>query len=83
MSLVRADRIGPMVSGSREWKMAMNLVRNSTFSSKITSADDSDHCGRAFGWLSTFTARAAMLPSSGWEARLVSAATPVTPGSGS
>lgn len=48
-SLVRADRIGPIVSGRREWKMAMNLVRCSTFSSKITSAADSDHCGRACG----------------------------------
>lgn len=47
MSLVRAERIGPITPGSRERKMATNLVSDSTFSSKVTSASDSDHCGRA------------------------------------
>src|ERR1700704_4213206 len=64
-SLVRADRIGPMTLGNLEWKIAMNRVNDSTFSSKITSANDSDHCGRASGWLSIFTASAATFSSSG------------------
>ena len=60
----------------------MNLVSDSTFSSTITSADDSDHCGLAAGWLSTFTASAGTFSRSVPAARLVSAATPETPGSG-
>lgn len=82
MSLVRAERIGPITLGRCEWKMAMNRVSDSTFSSKITSASDSDHCGRAPGWLSTFTASAGTFSRSG-RAALVSAATPGTPGNGS
>ena len=65
-SLVRADRIGPITLGRREWKMAMNRVSDSTFSSKITSASANDHCGRACGWLSIFTASAGTFSSSGW-----------------
>ena len=59
MSLVRAERTGPMRSGMFVWYTAMNRVMPSTFSSKTRSASARFQCGGPPTALSILTASAA------------------------
>ena len=59
MSLVRAERTGPMRSGMFVWNTATNRVMPSTFSSNTRSASARFHCGGPPTALSIFTASAA------------------------
>src|SRR4029078_10996126 len=59
MSLVRAERTGPMRSGMFVLNTATNRVMASTFSSNTRSASARFHCGGPPTALSIFTANAA------------------------